>query len=449
MDFLEAWCYEAPPVSLVVGPRGGGKSFLSAFHTHLDSIRHDRLSTRILGGSMAQSEQIYNALKDFKVGPEVMTRLTRTQAEYRTGSDVSILAATPTSVRGPHVARLKLDEVDEIEDDIRDAATGMSMDRNGIAAAIMMTSTHHNVGGPMDRLIEKAKGGDFPLYTFCTFEVLERCGEERSGPSLENCPSCPLVSWCHADRDEHPSGLPKAKRSRGHYGIGALIQKTRLVSRRVFEADYLCSGPRADGLWFPAFDPKVMVDGEIAEYDPHRPAYLGVDSGVVTGATWFQVDESSGPAPVVTVFADYCREGLTAESNARAMLEVSNSRCNGKVALGWTDPAGGARNPIGATVLQEYAKVGLHLRPWPVVSVGESLNVIEGMVNPASGPPRIYLHPRCTATIRAFQNYRRAKRKGQWMDFPEDPQHPWEDVVDSLRGAVYARLPGRRVIRHG
>jgi hypothetical protein len=442
MDFFESWYFDAPPISLTVGPRGGGKSFLSALHTHLESIRHDNLGTRILGGSMAQSEQIYNALKGFRVGPELMRRLTKTHAEYYTGSDVSILAATSTSVRGPHVARLKLDEVDEIDDDIRDAAIGMNMARGGVAESAIMTSTHHNVGGPMDRLIEKARGGDFPLYTFCTFEVLQRCPDERSGPNLEKCPDCPLMPWCHSDRDdvEVSRGLPKAKRSSGHYSIGALIQKARLVSRRVFEADYLCSGPKVDGLWFKEFDAAACVTDD-AEYDPRLPVGLGVDSGVTTGASWFQVDDR-GPAPVVAVFADYLSEGRSARENAEAINRITGSRCEGRVDWGYTDPAGKARTPIGPTVLAEYEAVGLSLDPWPKPSPAESLNVIEGMLNPASGPPRLLIHPRCVDTIRAFQNYRRARRSGQWMDWPQDPQHPWEDIIDALRGAVYAVLDG-------
>ena len=46
---------------------------------------------------------------------------------------------------------------------------------------------------------------------------------------------------------------------------------------------------------------------------------------------------------------------------------------------------------------------------------------------------------------KALGNYRRKKLRGQWMDYPEDPQHPWEDLVDSLRGGLVQAFPeGRR-----
>ena len=115
------WYFDSPDIALMLGPRGGGKSFLSAIHTHLKSRFNPRYGTRILGGSRAQSEQIYRALKDVVIdgfGPlgndaETVRKLLKTESIYRNGSEVSILAASSTSVRGPHVPSLKLDEVDE------------------------------------------------------------------------------------------------------------------------------------------------------------------------------------------------------------------------------------------------------------------------------------------------------------------------------------------------
>ena len=119
---------------------------------------------------------------------------------------MSILAASSTSVRGPHVPSLKLDEIDEIDTECREAAMGMCMSRRGQSASVVMTSTWHRLGGPMARLIDEAKSGSFPLYSFCTFEVLERCPDERSGPALENCPSCPIQRYCHDVSDGGPPG---------------------------------------------------------------------------------------------------------------------------------------------------------------------------------------------------------------------------------------------------
>lgn len=458
-DFLHSMYFDRPPVSLALGGRGTGKSFLTALSSHLVSRWHPNHRVRVLGGSLAQSRQIYEAMGT--IGRTIEDRIGESHAEFRSlhkdravypnGSETTILAASRTSVRGPHVPTLLLDEVDEIPTDLRESAMGMCMNLGGLPASTIMTSTWHRVGGPMTDLVARGEAGDFPLFRFCIFEVMERCPDSRSGPRLEKCMECPLVRWCHDVKD---GGPPRAKRSDGHYAIDAVIQKLAIVSMKVFEADYLCNGPRADGLWFAGFDRRLHVS-ENAEYRPGEPVHLGLDSGVFTGTALFQVawdrpspndrgmagSSRSRGVPRVNVFGEYLSEGVSAENNARRILEMLRSRCNGRVDHAWTDPAGKARNPIGPTVLAEYERVGLRLTPWPNGSIADSLSRVESLLNPADGPPRLTIHPRCESLIRALENYRRARRAGQWQDWPEDPQHPHEDLVDSLRGGLRAAIP--------
>lgn len=434
-------------MALVLGPRGGGKSFLASIATHLDSRFHPRHGTRILGGSKAQSGQIFAGLTQAILdghGPagsdaSAIKALLKSEATYHNGSNVSILAASARSVRGPHVPSLKLDEVDEIDPDLRESAMGMCMEMNHAPASALLTSTWHRVGGPMSELIERGRSGAFPVFESCVFEVLERCPETRSGANLERCPDCPIVKWCHAERDSN-GGIPLAKLSHGHYTISSLIQKVQSTSIRTFEADYLCLGPKADGLWFPGFDPVLSVT-EGADYDPRVPVVLGVDSGVFTGAVAFQVHPTpDGGPPVVNVFLDYLTEASTARQNALSLRALLGPRVGTRLKV-VTDPAGGARNAVGPTVIAEYHSEGLRAEPWPLGSIADSLALVEALLAPASGPPRLVIHPRCVSLITALQNYRRAKRGGQWQDYPEDPQHPFEDLVDSLRGGLRAEFP--------
>lgn len=452
-EFLASSVLDRPPMALVLGPRGGGKSFLSAIGTHLDSRHRRRHRTRILGGSKSQSAQIFEALEKSVVegsgsggsDGDAIAELLKERARYRNGSEVAILAASSKSVRGPHVPTLKLDEVDEIDPDMRESAMGMCMSDGRSPASVLMTSTWHRVGGPMEALLEKGRAKVFPLFSFCVFEVLERCPEERSGPALEKCPACPLVAWCHSERDRN-GGVPLAKLSDGHYAIDALIQKVHAVSARVFEADYLCRGPKADGLWFARFDAQKHVKAE-ADYDSTLPVVLAIDSGVFTGAVAFQCKPSAdGGPPLVNVFWDYLAEGLTAREVARAIVAGLNGRHGTRLKV-VTDPAGGSRNPVGPTVLSEYLAEGLRAEPWPVGSISDGLALVEGLLLPAAGDPRLHLNGQCAATIRALQNYRRAKRGGQWQDWPEDPQHPHEDLVDALRGGLRSEFPEGLVVK--
>jgi hypothetical protein len=460
-DLFSRQVLERPSLALWHGPRGSGKSFLSAIDTHLCSRFGDRHETRILGGSRSQSEQIYKALREaiiegqgsYGSDASSITRLLRTEAVYQNGSRVVILAASPTSVRGPHVPSLKLDEVDEIDPEIRESALGMAMEIRGQRSSVLMTSTWHHLGGPMSSLMERGRAGEFPVSTYCIFEVLERCPETRSGQNLENCPDCPLVSWCHEDRDADPLMRPRAKRSRGHYSIDSLIQKVKGVSARVFASDYLCRGPRAAGIWFTQFDEAENVTPD-AEFNPSIPYHIAIDSGVFTGAVFFQVrgDRASamGLQPhevMVNVFAEYLAEGQTAEACARSISALASQRCGSTRRFVSTDSAGGARNPVGPTVIAEYQRCGLvgegGIQQWPRYPgcVTDGLGLIESMVRSAGDTVRLTIHPRCKSLNAAFRSYSRARRAGQWMDYPADPQHPHEDLIDALRGGLKLAIP--------
>jgi hypothetical protein len=451
--FADQW-FERPGSSLWLGSRGSGKSFGSAILTHIENRFHPRSGARILGGSQAQSMQVYEGLKSAVVegsgllGSDraAIKKLLKTEATYANGSVVSILAASSKQTRGPHVPTVDLDEVDEIDPDIRESSLGIAMGRDGLAASVRMTSTWHRMAGPMSGLMEQAHDGKFPLYTTCVFDVLERCPTSRSGrfvggpDAYENCPSCPIVKWCHSERDRN-GNRPLAKLADGHYRIDDLIAKAQTLSERSFGSDFLCNGPKADGLWFPQFKESTHVT-EAAEFRPGYRVHCSIDSGVFTGAVWFQVLDVRG-RHVVHVFADYLSEGLPADHNAVGIRAIGFPYQSGYGPSRYsTDPAGGSRNPIGPTVIGEYERVGLKpLERWPLGLVADSLAIVENLLGAADGTVSLFVHPRCKALIAAFAGYRRAKRGGQWQDYPQDPQHPAEDMIDALRGGLKLEFP--------
>ena len=56
----------------------------------------------------------------------------------------------------------------------------------------------------------------------------------------------------------------------------------------------------------------------------------------------------------------------------------------------------------------------------------------------------LVVHPRATHLITALPNYMRKKRGTFFVDEPEDPQHPFEDLVDSLGSGLLAHWPDGR-----
>lgn len=208
-----------------------------------------------------------------------------------------------------------------------------------------------------------------------------------------------------------------------------------------------------EGAWFETFDTATHVS-ERAEFDPRYAVHLPVDTGVHTGAVWFQV-VGDGPNAKVHVFGDYYSDRVPAFDNGGAILERSRKRTRrgtpdyyGRTLppfdVGRMDPSGNANNGTGVVIGSEFARAGLMLQPWPKFPgcVASGLALVESFV--ATDPPRLLVHPRCRHLIDAFANYKRKKRGGQWIDEPEDPQHPYEDLIDALRSGLLDKYPEGR-----
>ena len=454
-----ARCSSGPPLALWHGPRGSGKCFLSAIDTHLASRFNPRHGTRILGGSLAQSEQIHQALQeailrrpraDGGVGRRQRSPgCSRTRCITTTAARSRSWRRQPTSVRGPHVPSLKLDEVDEIDSDIREAAMGMAMEVRGCTASRADDLDLAPGGRPDGRADRHGAASRCVPGRHVSACSRSWSGAPRSGAgrAWRTAPSVLFVAWCHSDRDAHPSGLPKAKRSAGHYTIDSLIQKVKAVSLRVFESDYLCLRPRAAGIWFTMFDEPGHVT-TAAELQPGLAVHLAVDPGVHTGAVWFQVrPRLDGRGPPVNVFADYFAEGVSAEANARAIGEQSRQLCGIGMQTDcgsrWTRPArADGRRPDGPRRVRagRAARAGTAWSTGPAAQ-GRRPATRRGPAQSADGTVNLTIHPRCRRLITALQCYARARRADQWMDYPEDPQHPHEDLVDPLCGGLKLEFP--------
>jgi hypothetical protein len=238
----------------------------------------------------------------------------------------------------------------------------------------------------------------------------------------------PANPGLHDGRDWTPVGRVYMER----------LDKLRGTRRRRLKEGLWAAG---EGQWFETFGDQHV--STTAEFHRAFPVHLAADSGVHTAAVWFQVRESPA-GPAVTVFGDYYAFNVPAHANARAILARTAELCGGRFDRGTTDPAGGAMTGFGTTVIAEYARAGLKLGSWPSYpgSVSDGLALVESFV--ATDPPGLTVHPRCVALVAAFANYRRKKRGGQWIDVPEDPQHPHEDLLDALRGGLMDRFPGGR-----
>jgi hypothetical protein len=243
--------FEVVQDSVCWANRGGGKTLLGALATWLDTVFKTGCATKVLGGSLEQSKRMYEHLTGEGDGWGMVTEdfrylLRGDMLAQRTVlgnlSNIQILTASSKSVRGAHPQKLKLDEIDEMDPRIYEAALSIPMSKRGHRASTHIYSTMHKTYGLMQSVVEEAPARGYQLYKWCILDVLERCDGR-------DCETCDLWDECQG----------RARHADGYYRIDDAISKKRQVSKQTWLSEYLCMMPSSEGLIYKEFDMALHV----------------------------------------------------------------------------------------------------------------------------------------------------------------------------------------------
>ena len=219
-------------VALWIASRGfGGKTFLLAA---ANAILFET-DVIILGGSGQQSLRVVDQLHGLWAAGQVppawlASAPTFTKTTLAWGNTIQALKASQTAVRGAHPTRLLLDEIDEMELRILEAAQGQPMDRNGVQAQTVMSSTHQYPDGTVTAMRRRAAELGWPVSEWCYRETLKPHG------------------WLTADQ---------------------VTRKRRELSRTMWAVEYELQEPSAEGR---AIDPAAVERMFDATLGTHIPA---------------------------------------------------------------------------------------------------------------------------------------------------------------------------------
>ena len=265
------------PVTIWKASRGfGGKSTLMGVLSVIEAATLGAQIT-ILGGSAAQSQRVHevtNELWHHKFSPSDLLKDDPTKYSTRltNGAWITALMASQKSVRGPHPQRLRLDEVDEMDIELFEAAQGQPMDNRGLKSQTVISSTHQYPDGTMTELLKRANEKGWPVYDWCWRESV---------------------------------GTPEEK---GWLSMDMVERKQMEVSSRMWEVEYDLQEPSFDGRAIEtayvdaAYDPNIGVYvGDLDEYIVVEPPMEG--ASYITGVDWakekdwtiirtFRVDEN-------------------------------------------------------------------------------------------------------------------------------------------------------------
>jgi len=177
--FVTAYFSREPQI-LIHGSRGlAGKSrTLSILGLTKAAIMG--ADVNILGGSLNQSNNIHQTMRDawdsknapkYLVADDSMTLI-----KLKNGAKIRPLTASQKTVRGPHPPFLLLDEIDEMDQDILDAALGQPMPQKNwrgetIKPQTTMSSTWQYPDKTFAEVYRRHQEQELPIYTWCYRET--------------------------------------------------------------------------------------------------------------------------------------------------------------------------------------------------------------------------------------------------------------------------------------
>ncbi len=253
--FCDAY-FARSAVSVWHGSRGfAGKSFLLATLGLTEAVTLGA-DVNVLGGSGEQSRRVLDHMRNrwaFSGAPAAMLiGEARTETRLTNGATIEALMASQASVRGPHEPRLRLDEIDEMDLSILDAAMGQPMEQNGIKAQTVMSSTRQYADGTMTEVLRRAAQRGWPVFEWCWIESL------------------------------YPHGwLSQA----------AVDQKRQEVTSAMWETEYDLQEPSPESRAIQPQAVEELFDKTLGEFDGNAHEYIEIEPPVegvdyATGADW-------------------------------------------------------------------------------------------------------------------------------------------------------------------
>ena len=182
--FADAYFGNGSNWALWYGSRGTGKSYMLALLA-LHKAALLEINVTLLGGSMAQSQNVHEHVENLLLYPnaprQAVSQMIQTEILFSGGNWIRPLPASQKTVRGPHPQMTLLDEIDEMELKIYEAAMGQAMAKPNVRGVVVpemvvASSTWQNPIGTFSTILNRAQVAGLPVYTWCWREQLQPHG---------------------------------------------------------------------------------------------------------------------------------------------------------------------------------------------------------------------------------------------------------------------------------
>jgi hypothetical protein len=233
-DFLSDLYFERVRTALGFGSRGSGKTIGVASLNLAEMLFKPGVEITTAGATLDQANRGYGYVTKALSNP-LFHQLcegipTQSKTRLKNGSLLEITTGTKKGLNSPHPIKSRIDEIELMEWAVLQEGLSMSMSNPNLPykSQDVFTSTRKSNSGTMQRLINEADERNIKIYSWCIWEVLEKC--TRKCEEDEEHGTCPL--WTN----EVCKG--KAHKCVGWYSIDDFIRKAALLDRATFEAQW-------------------------------------------------------------------------------------------------------------------------------------------------------------------------------------------------------------------
>jgi len=446
--------------ALVLANRTGSKTFSTAALYLAKNFFAAGFSVGHIGAIEAQARRCYSYYRaglrhDLLRDEAPDSRLRET--EWRNGSRIEILAGTEAATQGGHPHLTCFDELDQGRRQPFENAKGMPteyIDADGKRqlGQFLVTSTRTSSLGLMQRALDDAETNGTPVYRWCALETMEACDGQDGRPDCDG-EACPIWRWCgpcNCGVGESPHG--RAVHADGWRSRAGILAIFRRAGEDTWLAHHLCQKPEAKALIYSNFGEANVT--ATADYVPGAgPVYIGYDWGFVDvthislyqlrDACLHQFDELVGSQRSEREWVREVVRRVCALPDYRGPKFEQWLRIwpgNEPWPVPWPQvwPQMVAGDPSAPQMRFELREHGLTpANPDRVrhnVEAGQ--DVVRAVVRTADGEVRLFVHPRCTETIRSFKNYRARQLDDGSFDARPDPDpanHVYSHATDAAR----------------
>lgn len=263
--FATAFFAREPQV-LVLGSRGlSGKSQMMSVLGLTESVLLGS-DANIVGGSEQQSKNVLEhmgrAWEHWGAPKQMLKKANSDEHVLTNNAKIRPLTASQRAVRGPHPARLLLDEIDEMDAEIMESAKGQPMpQKNWLGITIpqqtIMVSTLQYADGTMMQEMNRFRDENLPIFEWCYKDTMYA----KDG-------------WLSEDFVEQKKREVSKERWRVEYELGEPSIGNRAIDSEAVEKMFSLEAPKPI---------KLEREFEQVQYEKPRP-----DRDYVIAADWAQ-----------------------------------------------------------------------------------------------------------------------------------------------------------------